>query len=175
MNSAYVYLQVYRLFDKITPIKADCGKLCSKACCKGDDSGMYLFPGEKKVYELLNPEWITIQESDFYYKVDGKKKNVPIANCNGKCDRYQRPLACRIFPLTPYLNKDGELEIIMDPRGKSICPMAKHMKKDELDEKFVKNVERTFRLLMKNREFKEFMYEYSAYISEYLKFFQDNV
>lgn len=175
MNSAYVYLQVYRLFDKITPIKADCGKLCNKACCNGDDSGMYLFPGEKKVFELLNPEWIAVEESDFNYKVDGKKKNVPIALCKGKCDRYQRPLACRIFPLTPYLNKDGELEIIMDPRGKSVCPIAKLMKKDELDNEFVKNVERTFKLLMKNREFKEFMSEYSAYISEYLKFFQDNL
>ena len=30
--------------------------------------------------------------------------------CDGTCDRYQRPLACRIFPLTPYLGKDGKIE-----------------------------------------------------------------
>lgn len=173
MNSAYVYLQIYRLFDNITPIKADCGKLCNKACCKGDDSGMYLFPGEKKVYDLLNPGWIRLERSDFYYNYDGKKKNVPIAMCKGKCDRYQRPLACRIFPLTPYVSSKGELEIIMDPRAKSICPMAKLMKKDELNPEFVRNVERTFKLLMKNREFKVFMQDYSAYISEYLRFFPD--
>ncbi len=171
MNSAYVYLQIYKLFDKVTPIKADCGKLCNKACCKGDDSGMYLFPGENKVYDLLSPEWIKIEKSDFYYNFNGKKKNVPIAMCKGKCDRYQRPLACRIFPLTPYLDENGELCIITDPRAKSICPMAKLMKKDEFDGKFVKNVERTFKLLMKNPEFKAFMKDYSAYISEYLKFF----
>ena len=46
MNSAYLYLQLYRLFDSITPVRTDCGGLCDKACCRGDDGGMYLFPGE---------------------------------------------------------------------------------------------------------------------------------
>lgn len=173
MNTAYVYLQLYKLFDDITPIKADCGKLCNCACCKGDDSGMYLFPGEKKVYELINPSWIRIEQSDFYYTCEGKKRNVPIAMCNGKCDRFQRPLACRIFPLTPYL-ENGELKIITDPRAKSVCPMAKVMKKDEYSPEFVRNVERTFKLLMKNKVFRDFMNSYSEYLSEYLRFFPDS-
>ena len=71
MNSAYVYLQIYKLFDSCTPIKADCGQLCDKACCKGDnDCGMYLFPGEKEVYKLLSPDWVKIEQSDFTYMAD---------------------------------------------------------------------------------------------------------
>ena len=49
MNTAYIYLQLYKLFDDVTPVPVDCGQLCDKACCKGDDSGMFLFPGEKEV------------------------------------------------------------------------------------------------------------------------------
>lgn len=170
MNTAYVYLQLYKLFDDITPLKIDCGKLCGGACCKGDDSGMYLFPGEKKVFDLLSPDWVTVESSDFYYTSGGIKKNVPIAMCKGECDRFQRPLACRIFPLTPYVGADGKLQIITDPRAKSVCPLSKAMRKDEYNAKFVKNIERAFTLLMKNKSFADFMTEYSAYLDEFLKF-----
>ena len=172
MNSAYVYLQLYKLFDEITPIRVDCGELCGKACCDDEDAGMYLFPGEKKVFDLLSPDWIKIESSDFSYVYGGKKKHVPIAMCNGSCDRYQRPLACRIFPLTPYLDENGNLQIITDPRAKSICPLSQVMKKDELAPEFVRNVERTFTLLMKNKEFAEFMKEYSEHLREFMRFFE---
>ncbi|MBO5059403.1 MAG: hypothetical protein J6C82_00635 [Clostridia bacterium] len=171
MNIAYVYLQLYRLFDNSTPMKIDCGMLCGGACCKGDEAGMYLFPGEESVYRLLNPDWASIEKSDFTYEYNGKKKNVPILFCQGSCDRYQRPLACRIFPLTPYINKDGELEIIMDPRAKSVCPLSRELSADELDYRFIKNVRKAFVLLMKNAEIKEYMVKYSEYIDEYRRFF----
>ena len=61
MNSAYVYLQLYRLFDTNTPLPVDCGKLCDCACCKGEGSGMFLFPGEKEVFKLLNPNGFEIE------------------------------------------------------------------------------------------------------------------
>ena len=172
MNAAYIYLQVYRLFDNITPIKADCGELCSKACCSGDDGGMYLFPMEEQVYKLINPSWSRIEESDFTYEYNGKTKNVPIIFCNGACDRYQRPLACRIFPLTPYLNGD-KLDVIVDPRAKSLCPLSKALEVDEYDYKFVKNIKKAFTLLMKIDEFRAYMRAYSEYIDEYRKFFSD--
>lgn len=171
MNTAYIYLQTYRLFDDATPVKADCGKLCDKACCKGDEGGMYLFPKEKSVYDLLKPSWVKIEKSDFTYECDGKTKNVPIIFCNGECDRYQRPLACRIFPLTPYLNKDGKLEIIVDPRAKSLCPLSRELDVDEYDYRYVKNIKKAFTLLMKNHEFRAYMRAYSEYIDEYRKFF----
>lgn len=171
MNTAYIYLQLYRLFDDITPIPADCGQLCGKCCCKGDDSGMFLFPGESSVYKLLNPEWIRIENSDLTYVHKGKKYNTEIAMCSGSCDRYQRPLACRIFPLTPYLNKDNKLEIIIDPRAKGICPLAKHFFLDVFDSKFIRNVERSFNLLLKNKHFVDFMRVYSDYIDDFRRFF----
>ncbi len=171
MNTAYVYLQLYRLFDHSTPLKADCGKLCGSACCKGEDSGMYLFPGEDAVFRLLNPDWSQIEKADLSYSFGGKEKNVPILFCNGNCDRYQRPLACRIFPLTPYVDKSGKLEIIMDPRAKSICPISRELSADELDYNFIKNVKKAFLLLSKNNEIKEYLVKYSEYIDEYRKFF----
>ena len=171
MNSAYVYLQLYRLFDNKTPIKADCGKLCDKACCKGEDSGMYLFPGEKKVFDMLNPNWSEVDYSDFTYEYNSKTKKVPILFCNGDCDRYQRPLACRIFPLTPYLNKEKKLEIIIDPRAKSICPLAKGLDISEYDPVFLKNIHKAFNILSKNKEVYTFLDTYSRQLDEYLRFF----
>ena len=171
MNVAYIYLQIYRLFDSATPLKFDCGKLCGSACCEGDDSGMYLFPGEESVYNLLHPDWAKVEKSDFTYEFQGKTKNVSLLVCGGECDRYVRPLACRIFPLTPYLEKDGKLTVIMDPRAKSICPISRELEEDELDAKFVRQVKKAFLPLMKNEEFRAFMKAYSEYLDEFGKFF----
>lgn len=171
MNSAYVYLQLYRLFDNKTPIKADCGKLCNKACCMGDEGGMYLFPGEKKVFNMLNPKWAKVDISDFTYEYNLKVKKVPILFCNGDCDRYQRPLACRIFPLTPYLDKDKNLKIIIDPRAKSICPLSNGMDISEYDPTFLKNIQKSFNILSKNQEVYTFLDTYSRQLDEYIKFF----
>lgn len=173
MNVEYVYLQLYRLFDKSTPIAADCGRLCDKRCCRGDECGMYLFPGEERVFKLLETDWARIEKSDFVYDVNGKKKSVPILFCQGSCDRYQRPLACRIFPLTPYINGEGKAEIIIDPRAKSMCPLAKTLDISDFDRKFVKNVKRIFSVLIKNREIAEYLKSYSQYIDEYKKFFKE--
>ena len=171
MNTAYVYLQLYRLFDDVTPIEADCGKLCNKACCQGEDSGMYLFPGEKKVFDLLNPSWAEVEKSDFYYNYNNKKKNVDMVFCDGDCDRYQRPLACRIFPLTPYLDDKGNLSVIIDPRAKSVCPMSRGLALEDYNPKFIKNIRRSFGILTKSKEFYAFLDAYSRVLDEYLKFF----
>lgn len=171
MNSAYVYLQLYRLFDKYTPVPVDCGKLCNKACCKGDDSGMFLFPGESEVYKLIRPEGFRIEMSDLTYDDEGVTRKTPIIFCDGNCDRYVRPLACRIFPLTPILNDKGKIEIIVDPRAKSICPLAKTMYLKEYDKDFVKAIRRSFVLLAKNRHVRAFLKEYTSYINEFRKFF----
>lgn len=172
MNSAYLYLQLYRLFDDITPVRADCGELCGKACCKGEDCGMYLFPAEASVYSLLAPDWVRIEDSDFTYNYNGVQKNLKIAFCNGSCDRYQRPLSCRIFPLTPYV-ENGKLRIITDPRSKSVCPLGRGLDVDDYDRSFVKNVRTAFVILSKNKEFAAFLEEYSRYLDDYLKFFPE--
>lgn len=96
-----------------------------------------------------------------------KPYTTPIAMCQGYCDRYQRPLACRIFPLTPYLDKSGHMDIIVDPRAKGVCPMAKGFYLEDFDAVFIKNIKKAFSLLMKNKQFKAFMVEYSKYLDEF--------
>lgn len=172
MKSAYVYLQLYKLFDNVTPIKVDCGLLCGSACCKGDDAGMFLFPGEEAVYRLLEPDWIKIEPTELTYEFDGQRRTVSMALCSGECDRFERPLACRIFPLTPYIKKDGSLDIIMDPRAKGVCRLARGLGIEDLSPLFVKNVKRVFALLCKNRRIYAFLKEYSAYLDEFMRFFQ---
>lgn len=171
MNSAYIYLQLYRLFDTNTPIKVDCGQLCSKVCCDGTDSGMFLFPGETEVYKLLNPKGVSIEMSDLSYSYNGRTYKTPILFCDGDCDRYVRPLACRIFPLTPIIGDDGKIEIITDPRAKSICPLAKTLCLDEYDADFVNAVKKAFVLLAKNKRVYAFLEEYTEYINEFKRFF----
>ncbi len=172
MNTAYVYLQLYKLFDNITPIRADCGKLCGKACCRGKDSGMYLFPGEKKVFDLLTPDWIKTADTDFKYTYNNQEKTLPIAFCSGRCDRFERPLACRIFPLTPHLDTNRRLEIIIDPRARAVCPLTHGLSLEEYDPRFIRNIYKVFSLLMKNSEFRGFMDVYSAYLDDFRKFFK---
>ena len=42
-----IYQKAFHLLQNATPLRTDCGVLCGKACCKGDDmAGMLLFPGE---------------------------------------------------------------------------------------------------------------------------------
>ena len=95
MKAEKIYRYLYKLFDEVTPIKADCGQLCGGACCKGDgDTGMYLFPFEECIYDGTE-NWLKICDSDFYFN----GKPVKIAICDGTCDRKKRPLSCRIFPL----------------------------------------------------------------------------
>ena len=171
MNSAYVYLQIYRMFDNCTPLSVDCGELCSHACCSGDDAGMFLFPGEEKVYELLKPEGFRMEISDFTYDDNGKIRKTPILFCDGRCDRYIRPLACRIFPITPILDKDGNIEIITDPRARRLCPLAKTFSVEEYESRFVRTVRKAFLLLSKNKHCLSFLRQYTEYINEFNKFF----
>ncbi|MDD6484272.1 MAG: hypothetical protein PUF72_06840 [Clostridiales bacterium] len=162
---------MYKLFDDVTPLSIDCGLLCSSRCCKGDDSGMFLFPGEEEVYKLLNPDWIRVCKSDFCYTHKGSTFHTPIAMCNGHCSRFERPLACRIFPLTPYIDPSGNMQIITDPRAKGICRLAQGFSSKDFEPVFVKNIERTFRLLMKNPRIYSFMKAYSSYLDEFARFF----
>ena len=50
-----------------------------------------------------------------------------LLTCGGVCDRALRPLACRMFPLTPVLSvRDGRerLSVRTDPRAFAVCPLC---------------------------------------------------
>lgn len=103
----------------ITPMLNDCGKRCGAACCKPDadgQGGMILFPGEELLYQPC-PSWASITKSSILIH----EEPLFILTCNGHCERAERPLSCRIFPLTPYAKKD--LQITLDVRAWPICPL----------------------------------------------------
>lgn len=165
MNSKRLYTLAYEIMGEATPVKADCGELCDKACCRDDGeevTGMYLFPEENVMFRNM-PEGMKLYDTDFEYDYG---RYADLITCGGVCQRSRRPLACRIFPLTPYLTKEGELKIITDPRGKGMCPLAKTMAPEELDGEFVSAVRRTANLLMKNRQARLFIEALSRQIDE---------
>ena len=162
-NAKELYEKVYALFEKTTPLgDTDCGLSCGEACCKGDsDEGMYLFPGEMAMYNGKE-DWISIEKSEFAVN----NIPVPIAICGGKCERHKRPLSCRIFPLMFYAKRGGAIQVKMDPRGRSMCPLVRVLNVDDLDERFVLNVTEAADMLSEYKDIMDFIYEQSALVDE---------
>ena len=99
----------------VTPLKKDCGRVCGAACCRspeGEETGMLLFPGEEELYAGKDG-WI-IRET----------AAGPMVICPGECERDERPLACRIFPLLPVI-RDGAVKVAADQRARAVCPLLK--------------------------------------------------
>lgn len=158
------YKAVYKIIGDATPLKVDCGKLCDNACCVVTDeiTGMYLFPYENVMYKKM-PLWGKIYDTDFTY---GDKKETGLFTCTGKCDRDLRPLSCRIFPLIPYAHRGEDLKIVMDIRGRGMCPLADAMHIEDLSEEFTDRVTRAMKLCMCNKEIREFIYALTDSIDE---------
>ena len=161
MDQKTLYLAAYKNLQNVTPLVKDCGKLCNKACCKGieHESGMYLYPGEERI--LAGNSFLKTSP------VNVGEHSCILAVCNGKCVRTRRPLACRAFPLVPYLTAKNTLIIQMDPRASSLCPLARTLSRFELDRQFVVKVRQTFRLLNTDPEIKDFIIWQSYVIDQY--------
>lgn len=160
MNAKNLYKHLYKLLEDVTPIKADCGKLCNAACCEGDDeTGMYLFPFEETMYDGTE-KWLKIYDSDFIFN----GKPVKLATCNGKCDRKKRPLSCRIFPLFSSERK----HLCADKRASHLCPLvAGKIQLDEYNPEFIENVTKVFNILQKFKITREYIRETQKIIDEY--------
>ena len=105
------------LTEAVTPLRADCGRACGHACCQPDETGrggMLLFPGEEALYR---------DKAGFAVSRDSSL-GIPalLLTCGGSCDRTERPLSCRIFPLLPKW-KDGRVRVVRDRRGFEVCPL----------------------------------------------------
>lgn len=134
-NYAAFYGLIYDAIGPFTPLTYDCGALCGGACCKGgDDMGMYLFPHEEEALDL-----------SAYRVVESEMGKMVV--CNGKCDRENRPLACRIFPFFPILREDGRIEVLPDPGANRLCPMLQNIDVIRFDKAFLRSVRRAGRLL----------------------------
>lgn len=103
----------------VTPLKRDCGRICDARCCRpleGENTGMLLFPGEAEAYA---------GKDGFEVR---KTAQGDLLLCSGVCDRDERPLSCRLFPLLPVIGDDGKVRVITDLRAKAVCPLARQGK-----------------------------------------------
>ncbi|MBS1326717.1 MAG: hypothetical protein HP041_01825, partial [Oscillospiraceae bacterium] len=107
--------QARYLLENRTPLAVDCGQVCGHACCRcqGDEPcGMRLFPGEEAL--LRETEGMTLLPAE----------GGTLLVCGGRCRRSERPLACRLFPLFPYLDAaTGRIRAVYDPRAYRVCPL----------------------------------------------------
>lgn len=146
---------------QVTPLRRDCGQVCGAACCRSDEDGqggMLLFPGEEALYDPL-PTGFAISRDDAVLP------GMRLLTCAGACDRAQRPLSCRMFPLTPVLTeRDGQeqLRVRMDPRAFAVCPLSEHGVRG-LDEAFGRAVLESARILCRCPEHRAYFRALAAY------------
>lgn len=147
------YLQQARdLLEDRTPLSVNCGQVCGARCCQADElsSGMRLFPGE----ELLADG----------YQLTATADGGTLLTCDGTCDRATRPLACRLFPLFPYVGQDGRVRAVYDPRAYRVCPLVRESAHVPIERDFVRAVRRAGRLLMADPVCAEFLRQQSREI-----------
>ena len=132
-----------------TPLSADCGLVCDKACCKGDENtGMILFPGESTEFRTI------------------EKYGVRLCVCGGECNRANRPLSCMIFPFFPYMDENGRIKAVIDPRGVGVCPLVSHSEEVAFNKAFIRRASKLGRFLKKDPECRKFLYETSREIDK---------
>ena len=128
--------------NNVTPLKKDCGRVCGARCCRpleGEETGMLLFPGEAEAYAEL--EGWTVRHA----------AQGDIVVCPGTCNREERPLSCRFFPLLPLIGDDGAIRVVMDQRARAVCPLARQGK-SALDPAFIDAVREAGKLLAQSEE-----------------------
>lgn len=146
MNATDTVLAARALLENLTPLKTDCGRLCAAACCQGDEhTGMLLFPGEETLFSGCTFGRIIGAE----FELGGNSANLFV--CGGRCERENRPLACRLFPLFLKFKDDGSTKLRMDVRAKSVCPLTDYGVKS-LDPDFRQAARKAYDLLLENSE-----------------------
>ena len=114
MNPLDAVKAARELLEDVTPLKMDCGRFCGGACCQSDEDGQggrLLFPGEEALYDPLPPGFSISRD-------DAVVAGALLLTCDGFCQRQDRPLSCRLFPLLP--TKTGAK---MDRRAWAVCPL----------------------------------------------------
>lgn len=150
----------------VTPLKGDCGRRCGAACCRPDEEGqggMILFPGEETLY-TPTPEWAVITESRF--TVSGKP--LSLLTCEGRCERGNRPLSCRIFPLTPVLGPEG-VGVTLDVRAWPVCPLLAYGQK-ALSPVFIQAVRAAMDILWEDARCREYIIQLTELLKSYQTF-----
>lgn len=149
--STQAVLDARALLGSLTPLKTDCGRLCEGACCKGDETtGMLLFPGEAELFKDCSFAKVIPAG----YALGGEDAQLLV--CSGACDREQRPLACRLFPLYLKFLKSGRTKVKMDPRAHAVCPLTDYGT-EALDAAFVDAVRAAYDRLLEDERCAAFL------------------
>ena len=144
MDALDAVLAARKKLNTLTPLKTDCGRLCQGACCRGDEAtGMLLFPGEEALYEGC--AFARVVPTDF--SLGGTPAQLLV--CDGRCDRKNRPLACRLFPLFLKFREDQTPVLRMDARARAVCPLTDYGMK-ALDPAFRQAARRAYDLLLED-------------------------
>lgn len=145
MSSLHSVLAARELLRELTPLKTDCGRLCGGACCEGDEAtGMLLFPGEEALYDSCS--FARVIPADFALGGTG----VRLLVCEGRCERDNRPLACRLFPLFLTFKEDGTTKMRLDRRAKAVCPLTDYGIRS-LDPEFKQAARKAYDLLLEDK------------------------
>ncbi len=144
------------LLETLTPLKTDCGRLCQGACCQGDEeTGMLLFPGEAALYEDCS--FARVIPAGF--SLGGAPAQLLV--CEGRCERANRPLACRLFPLFLTFKGGGVTKMKMDVRAKAVCPLTDYGIK-ALDPEFKQAARKAYDILLKDEICRAYLAELDA-------------
>lgn len=121
---------------------------------------MWLYPYEEDLF--ADKEGFKVCETEGNY-------GYPMVICSGECDRAERPLACRIFPLFPLVTEeDGKIRIkvIRDPRA-TMCPIVRSSKR--IDPKFVRQVRMAARYLVRDEKILDYIKNVSLELLEIIE------
>lgn len=163
-----LYKKVLKELGIATPLHSDCGVLCGEKCCSGtEDDGMLLFPGEEYLYK--GRDWCRVKDTNIVLS-DGYI--VKLLVCRGKCPRDERPLSCRIFPLTPYINEFGRVDFRLDPRSFGICPVSRNPDEYPVEDDFIESLYKAFPPLLKDEKAVEFIEILSEQYDEAMEVFE---
>lgn len=128
----------YDLLDEsLTPY--DCGKLCSPKnggeplCCSVENAVPMLYREEfeyvSRRSELWH-RWKPKTDVDKKQKKEDETEVLIFCECKGiaHCERENRSICCRTFPLEPYLDTDGKLVgLIFMREFRNKCPLMTRM------------------------------------------------
>lgn len=158
MNSKSACIKkAYEFLENVTPVKYDCGKICDKKCCKGNDNdGMLLFPGEEEFFR---------ESESFEVYYDGRYESLAV-RCKGPCNRSERPLSCRIFPYLIYEDvKNSKFAVAPDIRALDFCPLISE--KYDFDRKFLRALRIASAKLTVNAEIAEFIRKITGKLTDF--------
>ena len=123
---------------------------CCAVCCPGKTESCN--PAEERLRPSLQCPLLPFfpGEAEAYAGRAGweirKTARGDLLLCSGTCNREERPLSCRLFPLLPLIGDDGEIRVVTDQRARAVCPLARQGK-SAMDPAFIEAVRQAGEIL----------------------------